>query len=70
MLEQIESLRKTIDRQGEMITRLLEAVAASQDLRSRGGGKGSDNDQAKGTTDANGDERSGDVFGGSIKSTI
>ena len=30
MLEQIESLRKTIDKQGDMINRLLELVAASQ----------------------------------------
>ena len=30
MLEQIESLRKTIDKQGDMINRLLELVATSQ----------------------------------------
>jgi hypothetical protein len=38
MLEQIESLRKTIDRQGDMINRLLELVAASNGGKSLAAG--------------------------------
>ena len=67
MLEQIESLRKTIDRQGEMITRLLEAVAASQNSRNGGDETGSANVQPRGIVRANGNESAEDVFGGTSK---